>query len=158
MGRSAALVTKFHRPVSEAAAERPQPVDDLVADGVGAVGERRLLSGFRLSHRVGASQRPSVKLMADYLRVWSTTDRWRLGLAVEAPHTLTAEVVITAAAAAVAELLVDGNGSLLVPVASPATHLIAASASPRAPAAPGRIPHTQLLHGSPYLPGHLDGG
>ena len=50
------------------------------------------------SPSIGASQKPFVKLMVDYLRVISEhgaeleAGSWRLGLAVEAPHTPTDEI------------------------------------------------------------------
>lgn len=69
------------------------PVDDLTVTGEGPGGCRTLFIGVRRKPGIGASQEAFVKLMVDYLRVVSEhrteleADAWRLGLAVEAPHT-----------------------------------------------------------------------
>ena len=74
------------------------PVDDLMVAGEGPGGQRTLFIGVRRRPSIGASQKPFVKLMADYLRVIREhgaeleADSWRLGLAVEAPHTPTDEI------------------------------------------------------------------
>ena len=74
------------------------PVDDLMVAGEGPGGQRTLFIGVRRDPSVGASQKPFVKLMVDYLQVISEhgaeldADSWRLGLAVEAPHTPTDEI------------------------------------------------------------------
>lgn len=66
--------------------------------GEGPGGQRTLFIGVRRKPSIGASQKPFVKLMVDYLRVVSEHRSelealsWRLGLAVEAPHTPTDEV------------------------------------------------------------------
>lgn len=78
------------------------PVDDLMVTGEGPGGPRTLLIGVRRKPSIGASQKPFVKLMVDYLREVSEhrseleAGSWRLGLAVEAPHTPTAEVAALA--------------------------------------------------------------
>ena len=78
------------------------PVDDLMITGEGPGGQRTLFIGVRRKPSIGASQKPFVKLMVDYLRVISEhgaeleADSWRLGLAVEAPHTPTDEIKILA--------------------------------------------------------------
>ena len=74
------------------------PVDDLMVAGEGPGGQRTLFIGVRRRPSIGASQKPFVKLMVDYLRVIRDhgaeleADSWRLGLAVEAPHTPTDEI------------------------------------------------------------------
>jgi hypothetical protein len=74
------------------------PVDDLTVTGTGPGGERTLFIGVRRKPAIGASQKPFVTLMTDYLRVISEhgdeleAGSWRLGLAVEAPHTPTDEI------------------------------------------------------------------
>jgi hypothetical protein len=74
------------------------PVDDLVVVGDGPSGERTLFIGVRRKPSIGASKRPFVALMVDYLRMVEAHDAeltggsWRLGLAVEAPHTPTNEL------------------------------------------------------------------
>lgn len=73
-------------------------VDDLLVEGSGPDGQRRLFIGVRRRPKVGVSQKPFVKLMVDYLQVISEhgaeleSGSWRLGLAVEAPHTPTDEI------------------------------------------------------------------
>ena len=74
------------------------PEDDLMVTGEGPGGQRTLFIGVRRKPSIGASQEPFVKLVVDYLRVVSEPRSelealsWRLGLAVEAPHTPTDEV------------------------------------------------------------------
>src|SRR6266568_1133572 len=74
------------------------PVDDLKVVGDGPGGSRTLFVGVRRKPSIGASQKPTVKLMADYLRVVNDhgaeleAGSWRLGLAVAAPHTPTDEL------------------------------------------------------------------
>lgn len=74
-------------------------MDDLTVTGEGPGGQQRtLFIGVRRKPGIGASQKPFVKLMTDYLQMGSEHESeleagtWRLGLAVEAPHTPTAEV------------------------------------------------------------------
>lgn len=73
-------------------------VDDLMVAGGGPGGQRTLFIGVRRRPKVGVSQEPFVKLMVDYLQVISEhgaeldAGSWRLGLAVEAPHTPTDEI------------------------------------------------------------------
>ncbi len=73
-------------------------VDDLMVAGEGPGGQRTLFIGVRRRPSIGASQKPFVKLMVDYLRVLREhgdeldADSWRLGLAIEAPHTPTDEI------------------------------------------------------------------
>lgn len=73
-------------------------VDDLMVAGDGPGGQRTLFIGVRRSPKVGVSQAPFVKLMVDYLQVISEhgaeldAGSWRLGLAVEAPHTPAEEI------------------------------------------------------------------
>ena len=74
------------------------PVDDLMVEGEGPGGQRTLFIGVRRKPKIGASQNPFVKLVVDYLRAISDhgaeleAGSWRLGLAVEAPHTPTDEI------------------------------------------------------------------
>src|SRR6266568_4401351 len=74
------------------------PVDDLKVVGDGPGGSRTLFVGVRRKPSIGASQKPTVKLVADYLRVVNDhgaeleVGLWRLGLAVAAPHTPTDEL------------------------------------------------------------------
>jgi hypothetical protein len=78
------------------------PVDDLLLVGQCATGERRMFVGVRRNPTIGVSSPAFVDLLADYLRM--TVDhraefdagRWRLGLAVAAPHTGSAEVATLA--------------------------------------------------------------
>jgi hypothetical protein len=73
-------------------------VDDLMVTGDGPGGQRSLFIGVRRHPKVGVSQKPFVKLMVDYLQVISEhgeeldAGSWRLGLAVEAPHTPADEI------------------------------------------------------------------
>jgi len=73
-------------------------VDDLMVAGDGPGGQRTLFIGVRRHPKVGVSQKPFVKLMVDYLQVISEhgteldAGSWRLGLAVEAPHTPADEI------------------------------------------------------------------
>jgi len=73
-------------------------VDDLMVAGDGPGGQRMLFIGVRRHPKVGVSQKPFVKLMVDYLQVISEhgaeldAGSWRLGLAVEAPHTPADEI------------------------------------------------------------------
>jgi Mrp family chromosome partitioning ATPase len=73
-------------------------VDDLEVVGDGPGGPRTLFVGVRRKPSIGASQEPTVKLVADYLRVVNDhgaeleAGSWRLGLAVAAPHTPTDEL------------------------------------------------------------------
>jgi hypothetical protein len=75
-------------------------VDDLMVAGEGPGGQRTLFIGVRRKPSIGASQKPFVKLMVDYLRVIREhrteleAGSWRLGLAVGAPHTPTDEIRI----------------------------------------------------------------
>jgi len=74
------------------------PVDDLMIAGEGLGGQRTLFIGVRRRPSIGASQKPFVRLTMDYLRVISEhgaeleAGSWRLGLAVEAPHTPADEI------------------------------------------------------------------
>lgn len=78
------------------------PVDDLVVVGQCATGERALFVGVRRNPTIGASSPAFVSLLVDYLRMVVDhraefdADRWRLGLAVAAPHTASAEVATLA--------------------------------------------------------------
>ncbi|MGW0593796.1 hypothetical protein [Streptosporangium sp. NPDC002607] len=74
------------------------PVDDVVAVGRCPTGERRMFVGVRRNPTIGAGSAPFVALLTDYLRMLVDhraefdSDRWRMGLAVAAPHTASAEV------------------------------------------------------------------
>jgi hypothetical protein len=73
-------------------------VDDLMVAGDGPGGQRTLFIGVRRHPKVGVSQEPFVKLMVDYVKVISEhgaeleAGSWRLGLAVEVPHTPADEI------------------------------------------------------------------
>jgi hypothetical protein len=75
------------------------PVDDLVVVGRTPDGaERRISIGVRRAPSLVTSERPSIHLLASYLRVvidhWGevAAGRWRLGLAVASPNTATQQV------------------------------------------------------------------
>ncbi|GGM83728.1 hypothetical protein GCM10007977_101390 [Dactylosporangium sucinum] len=78
------------------------PVDDLLVVGQGPTGERRMFVGVRRNPTIGVSSPPFVDLLADYLRMVVDhlaefdAGRWRLGLAVAAPHTGSAELATLA--------------------------------------------------------------
>jgi hypothetical protein len=78
------------------------PVDDLLVVGQGATGQRRMFVGVRRNPTIGVSSPPFVDLLADYLRMVVahrsefTAGRWRLGLAVAAPHAGSADVATLA--------------------------------------------------------------
>ena len=79
-----------------------QPVDDLHVIGECPTGTRLLSVGVRRDPTIGARSPTFVNLLADYLRLLVNrredidADRWRLGLAVAAPHTASAEVATLA--------------------------------------------------------------
>ncbi|WP_326943206.1 hypothetical protein OG439_24460 [Amycolatopsis sp. NBC_01307] len=78
------------------------PVDDVVVVGSCPTGERRMFVGVRRNPTIGPSSASFVGLLADYVRMVVDhraefdADRWRLALAVAAPHTASADVATLA--------------------------------------------------------------
>jgi hypothetical protein len=78
------------------------PVDDVVVVGRCPTGERRMFVAVRRNPTIGPSSASFVDLLADYVRMVVDhraefeAGRWRLALAVAAPHTASAEVATLA--------------------------------------------------------------
>ena len=78
------------------------PVDDVVVVGRCPTGERRMFVGVRRNPTIGPSSASFVGLLTDYVRMVVDhraefdADRWRLVLAVAAPHAASAEVATLA--------------------------------------------------------------